>query len=103
MTTPIVKTNPAAKPASASRFAIAIIAKTIHSAGGRACPEVSKEGIEGSVPTLRHQGKHRDCAEVGIASIRVDLPGSATQADVEAPSDLYARVRLAMLDAEVGP
>ena len=29
-------------------------------------------------------GKHRDCAEVGIASIRVDLPGSATQADVDA-------------------
>ncbi|WP_127126677.1 bifunctional methylenetetrahydrofolate dehydrogenase/methenyltetrahydrofolate cyclohydrolase [Georgenia sp. SYP-B2076] len=28
-------------------------------------------------------GKHRDCAEVGIASIRVDLPASATQADVE--------------------
>ena len=28
-------------------------------------------------------GKHRDCAEVGIASIRVDLPDSATQADVE--------------------
>ena len=29
-------------------------------------------------------GKHRDCAEVGIRSIRVDLPGTATQADVEA-------------------
>src|SRR5439155_26187733 len=29
-------------------------------------------------------GKHRDCAEVGITSIRVDLPGSATQDDVEA-------------------
>ncbi len=29
-------------------------------------------------------GKHRDCAEVGIASIRVDLPDTATQADVEA-------------------
>ncbi|MGP7959851.1 bifunctional methylenetetrahydrofolate dehydrogenase/methenyltetrahydrofolate cyclohydrolase [Sanguibacter sp. A247] len=29
-------------------------------------------------------GKHRDCAEVGIASIRVDLPADATQADVEA-------------------
>jgi methylenetetrahydrofolate dehydrogenase (NADP+) / methenyltetrahydrofolate cyclohydrolase len=29
-------------------------------------------------------GKHRDCAEVGVASIRRDLPGSATQADVEA-------------------
>ena len=26
-------------------------------------------------------GKHRDCAEVGIASIRVDLPADATQAD----------------------
>ena len=29
-------------------------------------------------------GKHRDCAEVGIASIRADLPATATQADVEA-------------------
>lgn len=29
-------------------------------------------------------GKHRDCAEVGIASIRVDLPETATQADVMA-------------------
>jgi methylenetetrahydrofolate dehydrogenase (NADP+)/methenyltetrahydrofolate cyclohydrolase len=29
-------------------------------------------------------GKHRDCAEVGVASIRRDLPDSATQADVEA-------------------
>jgi methylenetetrahydrofolate dehydrogenase (NADP+)/methenyltetrahydrofolate cyclohydrolase len=28
-------------------------------------------------------GKHRDCAEVGIASIRRDLPASATQAEVE--------------------
>ena len=28
--------------------------------------------------------KHRDCAEVGIDSIRVDLPGSASQAEVEA-------------------
>ncbi len=27
-------------------------------------------------------GKHRDCAEVGIASIRVDLPATASQADV---------------------
>jgi methylenetetrahydrofolate dehydrogenase (NADP+) / methenyltetrahydrofolate cyclohydrolase len=29
-------------------------------------------------------GKHRDCAEVGVASIRVDLPADATQDDVEA-------------------
>ena len=29
-------------------------------------------------------GKHRDCAEVGIASIRVDLPERTTQAELEA-------------------
>jgi len=27
-------------------------------------------------------GKHRDCQEVGVNSIRVDLPASATQADI---------------------
>ncbi|NBU22678.1 MAG: bifunctional methylenetetrahydrofolate dehydrogenase/methenyltetrahydrofolate cyclohydrolase [Actinobacteria bacterium] len=27
-------------------------------------------------------GKHRDCAEVGVESIRIDLPSSATRADV---------------------
>ncbi|WP_329090198.1 bifunctional methylenetetrahydrofolate dehydrogenase/methenyltetrahydrofolate cyclohydrolase [Streptosporangium sp. NBC_01469] len=32
-------------------------------------------------------GKHRDCAEVGISSIRRDLPESATQAEVEAVVD----------------
>lgn len=32
-------------------------------------------------------GKHRDCAEVGIDSIRVDLPADATQADIEAAID----------------
>ncbi|MET7417754.1 bifunctional methylenetetrahydrofolate dehydrogenase/methenyltetrahydrofolate cyclohydrolase [Dactylosporangium sp. NPDC005555] len=29
-------------------------------------------------------GKHRDCAEVGIASIRRDLPATATRSEVEA-------------------
>ncbi|MDQ1647626.1 MAG: methylenetetrahydrofolate dehydrogenase / methenyltetrahydrofolate cyclohydrolase [Cryptosporangiaceae bacterium] len=29
-------------------------------------------------------GKHRDCAQVGIESIAVELPGDATQAEVEA-------------------
>jgi methylenetetrahydrofolate dehydrogenase (NADP+)/methenyltetrahydrofolate cyclohydrolase len=29
-------------------------------------------------------GKHRDCAEVGIASLRVDLPETASQDEVEA-------------------
>ena len=32
-------------------------------------------------------GKHRDCAEVGIASIRRDLPATATQDEVEAVVD----------------
>jgi len=32
-------------------------------------------------------GKHRDCAQVGIASIRRDLPATATQAQVEAVVD----------------
>ena len=27
-------------------------------------------------------GKHRDCAEVGITSVRIDLPAAATEADV---------------------
>jgi methylenetetrahydrofolate dehydrogenase (NADP+)/methenyltetrahydrofolate cyclohydrolase len=30
------------------------------------------------------RGKHRDCAEVGIQSIEVELPATASQADVEA-------------------
>jgi methylenetetrahydrofolate dehydrogenase (NADP+)/methenyltetrahydrofolate cyclohydrolase len=32
-------------------------------------------------------GKHRDCAEVGIDSIRADLPADATQTDIEAAVD----------------
>src|ERR1700689_3545037 len=32
-------------------------------------------------------GKHRDCAKVGIASIRRDLPADATQEEVEAVVD----------------
>ena len=31
--------------------------------------------------------KHKDCAELGIASFRVDLPATATQAEVEAEID----------------
>nr|WP_260173297.1 bifunctional methylenetetrahydrofolate dehydrogenase/methenyltetrahydrofolate cyclohydrolase [Nocardioides albus] len=31
--------------------------------------------------------KHKDCAEIGIESIRVDLPGTATQEEVEAEID----------------
>ena len=32
-------------------------------------------------------GKHRDCAEVGIESLRIDLPETASQAEVEAAVD----------------
>jgi methylenetetrahydrofolate dehydrogenase (NADP+) / methenyltetrahydrofolate cyclohydrolase len=32
-------------------------------------------------------GKHKDCAEVGIESIRVELPATATQAEVEQAVD----------------
>ena len=32
-------------------------------------------------------GKHADCAEVGIDSIRIDLPATASQAEVEAAVD----------------
>lgn len=33
------------------------------------------------------KGKHTDCAEIGIASLREDLPVTATQAEVEAAVD----------------
>lgn len=32
-------------------------------------------------------GKHRDCAEVGISSIRVDLPATTTQAELDVAID----------------
>ncbi|MEJ7634194.1 bifunctional methylenetetrahydrofolate dehydrogenase/methenyltetrahydrofolate cyclohydrolase [Aeromicrobium sp.] len=32
-------------------------------------------------------GKHRDCAQVGIESLRIDLPETATQGEVEAAVD----------------
>lgn len=34
-------------------------------------------------------GKHRDCAEVGIESIRVDLPGDATESDIRAAIERF--------------
>ncbi len=63
--------------------------------------ELKKRGITPGLGTLlvgddpgSHSyvsGKHRDCAEVGINSIRIDLPASASKADVIAAiSDLNA-------------
>ena len=42
--------------------------------------------LVGAAPASRWyvNGKHKDCAEVGIASIREDLPADASQADIEA-------------------
>ncbi|MEO6473252.1 MAG: bifunctional methylenetetrahydrofolate dehydrogenase/methenyltetrahydrofolate cyclohydrolase [Aeromicrobium sp.] len=34
-------------------------------------------------------GKHKDCAEVGIQSLRIDLPETASQAEVEAAVDQF--------------
>lgn len=54
--------------------------------------ELKKRGITPGLGTLlvgddpgSHSyvsGKHRDCAEVGISSIRIDLPAAASKADV---------------------
>ena len=56
--------------------------------------ELKKKGITPGLGTLlvgddpgSHTyvaGKHRDCAEVGVHSVRIDLPANASQADVRA-------------------
>ena len=64
-------------------------AKTIKSelavivAGMSAKPGLGTVLVGGDPGSLSYVGgKHRDCAEVGIASIRIDLPETASQADV---------------------
>jgi methylenetetrahydrofolate dehydrogenase (NADP+) / methenyltetrahydrofolate cyclohydrolase len=76
---------------------------------GKAVLATIKDELRGRVAVLRDRGvvpglgtvlvgedpgsqwyvgaKHRDCAEVGITSIRRDLPATATQAEVEAVID----------------
>ena len=56
--------------------------------------ELKKQGINPGLGTLlvgddpgSHSyvaGKHRDCAEVGVHSVRIDLPANAKEADVRA-------------------
>ncbi|GAA3129252.1 hypothetical protein GCM10020001_058740 [Nonomuraea salmonea] len=65
-----------------------------HQAGGRAQrtrdharPGHRSGGGDDPGSQIYVAGKHRDCAEVGIASIRVDLPATASQTDVEAAID----------------
>jgi methylenetetrahydrofolate dehydrogenase (NADP+) / methenyltetrahydrofolate cyclohydrolase len=77
----------------------ALAARGPAAAGGQAGTAVAG-GQAGAVPGLGTvlvgddpgsrayvNGKHRDCAQVGIASIRRDLPADATQAQVEAVVD----------------
>lgn len=76
---------------------------------GKAVAQAIKSELTGRVSALRDRGivpglgtilvgddpgsqwyvgaKHKDCAEVGINSIRIDLPATASQADVEAAVD----------------
>ncbi len=76
---------------------------------GKAVAAAIKTELTGRVAALRERGlvpglgtilvgddpgsrwyvdaKHRDCAEIGIESIRVDLPATASQAEVEAAVD----------------
>jgi len=52
-------------------------------AGMSAKPGLGTVLVGGDPGSLSYVGgKHRDCAEVGIASIRIDLPETASQADV---------------------
>jgi methylenetetrahydrofolate dehydrogenase (NADP+) / methenyltetrahydrofolate cyclohydrolase len=63
----------------------------------RRVSDLAKEGITPGLGTILVgddpgsrayvNGKHRDCAQVGIASIRRDLPEDASQAEVEAVVD----------------
>lgn len=67
-------------------------AKTIKLEISEQVAELKKSGITPGLGTLlvgddpgSHSyvsGKHRDCAEVGINSIRIDLPASASKADI---------------------
>jgi methylenetetrahydrofolate dehydrogenase (NADP+)/methenyltetrahydrofolate cyclohydrolase len=76
---------------------------------GTATAAAIKDELKGRVAALRERGvvpglgtvlvgddpgsrwyvgaKHKDCAEIGIESIRVDLPATATQTEVEARID----------------
>jgi methylenetetrahydrofolate dehydrogenase (NADP+)/methenyltetrahydrofolate cyclohydrolase len=70
------------------------VAQTIKAELTQEVIELKKKGITPGLGTLlvgddpgSHSyvsGKHRDCAEVGVHSVRVDLPANAKEADVRA-------------------
>lgn len=67
-------------------------AKTIKSELAQRVTLLKQAGVSAGLGTLlvgddpgSHSyvaGKHRDCAEVGVSSIRIDLPASASKADI---------------------
>lgn len=70
------------------------VAQTIKAELKQEVIELKKKGITPGLGTLlvgddpgSHSyvsGKHRDCAEVGVHSVRIDLPANAKEADVRA-------------------
>ena len=70
------------------------VAQTIKAELTQEVIELKKKGITPGLGTLlvgddpgSHSyvsGKHRDCAEVGVHSVRIDLPANAKEADVRA-------------------
>jgi methylenetetrahydrofolate dehydrogenase (NADP+)/methenyltetrahydrofolate cyclohydrolase len=70
------------------------VAQTIKAELTQEVIELEKKGITPGLGTLlvgddpgSHSyvsGKHRDCAEVGVHSVRIDLPANAKEADVRA-------------------
>lgn len=82
---------------------------TAQTLDGKAAAAAIKTELAGRVAALREQGftpglgtilvgddpgsrwyvnaKHKDCAEIGIESIRIELPATATQAEIEAAVD----------------
>jgi methylenetetrahydrofolate dehydrogenase (NADP+)/methenyltetrahydrofolate cyclohydrolase len=70
------------------------VAQTIKAELTQEAIELKKKGITPGLGTLlvgddpgSHSyvsGKHRDCAEVGVHSVRIDLPANAKEADVRA-------------------
>ena len=69
-------------------------AKTIKAELAQRVVELKQRGLRPGLGTLlvgddpgSHSyvaGKHRDCAEIGVESVRIDLPASASAADVRA-------------------
>ncbi len=67
----------------------AVLAKRVAALAGRGVVPGLGTILVGDDPGSRSyvNGKHRDCAEVGIASIRIDLPATVSQQDIEAAVD----------------